>query len=382
MAFSNPMPLPGSLPSPLPPGPMLPSPLPSYYVPDFELELQGQPIPAVLRASVTKVHFEESLEAADRVEVEFANQGLQLLDHPLFELGASMQLSLGYRPAGITQVFKGNVTGVDPVFPASGMPTITISAHDYMARLTEGTKERSFPWFLPDSLIAVIVAGENFLITEPDPAAAAVGALNVFNQEPRSQYKQSDYKFLRQIAAEYGFDMWVDGDFMNFRFLLPELPPPPVALTWGQSLVEFSPHHTSIGEAVAITLKVWIQEIKTELAVQARWDGDTLSFRVIPAMFAELDQSVDVSIGYPDIPLDNPVDAVKWVLGDLRRRINNRTTGKGTSIGDPRLRVGQVISLLGLGQTFSGSNYRLTSVSHTLDSSGYKTGFDVRRELV
>ncbi len=106
------------------------------------------------------------------------------------------------------------------------MPTITVSAHDFMSRLTEGSKERSFPWFLPDSLVAVIVAAENFLITEPDPAAAVVGALNVFNQRPRSQYKQSDYKFLRQIAAEYGFDMWVDGDFMNFRFLLPRVPRP------------------------------------------------------------------------------------------------------------------------------------------------------------
>jgi uncharacterized protein len=358
------------------------SPLPSYYVPDFELELQGQPIPADLRASVTKVHFEESLEAADRVEVEFANQWLRLLDNPLFDLGTSMQLSVGYRPTGITPVFKGNVSGVDPVFPASGMPTITISAHDYMFRLTEGSKERSFPWFLPDSVIAVIVAGESFLITEPDRAAAVVGALNVFNHRPRSQYKQSDYDFLRQMAAEYGFDMWVDGDFMNFRFLLSELPPPEIELTWGKSLVEFSPHHTSIGELAAVTLKVWIQEIKTELAVQARWDGDTLSFRVIPAMYAEMHETLGAGIGIPDIPLDNPVDAVKWVLSDLRRRVNNRTTGKGTALGDPRLRVGQVITLSGLGQTFSGSNYRLTSVSHTLDSSGYRTGFEVRKELV
>jgi phage protein D len=356
--------------------------LPSYYVPDFELELGGQPIPADLRASVTKVRFEESLEAADRVEVEFANQGLRLLDHPLLQLKNRVELALGYQPDGIRHVFKGEVSGVEPVFPGSGMPTVTISAHDFMFRLTEGSKERSFPWFLPDSLIAVIVAAENFLITEPDPAAAVVGALNVFNQEPRSQYKQSDYKFLRQIAAEYGFDMWVDGDFMNFRLLLPGLPPPQVELRWGESLVEFSPKHTSIGELVSVTLKVWVQEIKTEFAIQARWDGDSLSFRVMPAMFAEMTQTVEAGIGLPDIPLDNPVDAIKWVVGELRRRINNRTTGKGTAIGDPRLRVGQVVTLSGLGSSFSGSTYRLTSVAHTLDSSGYRTGFEVRKELV
>lgn len=354
--------------------------LPSYYVPDFELLLEGQPIPAELRASVTKVHFEESLEAADRVEVEFANQGLRFLDHPLLQLKNAMELSLGYRPDGIQHVFKGEVSGVEPTFPAAGMPSIAISGHDFMFRLTAGSKERSFPWFLPDSLIAVIVAAENFLLTEPDPAAAVVGVLNVFNQEPRSQYKQSDYKLLRQIATEYGFDMWVDGDFMNFRFLLPGLPPPEVELRWGESLVEFMPKHTSIGELVSVTLKVWVQEIKTELAVQARWDGDSLGFRVMPALLAEVANGA--SLGLPDVPLDNPVDAIKWVLGELRRRINNRTTGKGTAIGDPRLRVGQVITLSGLGSEFSASTYRLTSVSHTLDRGGYKTGFEVRKELV
>ena len=358
------------------------APAAGYYVPDFEVQLDGQAVPADMRASVISVRFDESLEGADRVEVQFANQGLRLLDHPLLQLKKGVELSLGYQPNGLRHVFKGEVSGVDPVFPSTGMPTVTISAHDFMFRLTEGNKQRAFPWYLPDSLVAVIVAAENFLITEPDPAAALVGSLNIFNKRPRYQYKQSDFKFLRQIAAEYGFDMWVDGDFMNFKFLLPQLPPPEVELHWGESLVEFSPKHTSIGQILAVTLKVYIQELKTELAVQARWDGDSLGIRIMPAMFAEQAQAVEATLGFPDIPLDTPVDAIKWVLGEMRRRINNRTTGKGTAVGDPRLRVGQVITLSGLGDQFSGSNYRLTSVSHSLDRSGYRTAFEVRKELV
>jgi phage protein D len=356
--------------------------LASYYVPDCEVELGGMPIPAELRASLMSVRFEESLEGADRVEVQFANQGLQLLDHPLLQLKTRLELFLGYQPNGLLHVFKGDVSGVDPVFPADGMPTVTVSAHDFMFRLTEGTKQRAFPWYLPDSLIAVIVAAENFLITEPDPVSAAVGALNLFNQRPRYQFKQSDYRFLRGIAAEYGFDMWVDGDFMNFKFLLPGLPPPDVELRWGESLVEFSPKHTSIGQIVAVTLKVYIAEIKTELAIQVKWDGDSIGVRVMPVLFGEMSETVEATLGLPDIPLDTPVEAIKWVLGEMRRRVNNRTTGKGTAIGDPRLRVGRVITLSGLGSDFSGSNYRLTSVSHTFDRSGYKTGFEVRKELV
>jgi len=264
---------------------------------------------------------------------------------------------------------------------AAGMPSITIAAHDYMFRLTQGTKERAFPWYLPDSLIAVIVAAENFLITDPDPAAAVVGALNVFNQRPRAQYKQTDFELMRQIATQYGFDMWVDGDVMNFKFLLPGLPGPQVELAWGESLVEFSPKYTSIGQLIAVGVKVWIQEIKTELMIQATWDGDSVGVRVMPALLGEMSETIQPTLSLPDIPLDNPVDAITWVLGDLRRRINNRTTGKGVAVGDPRLRIGQVIALSGLG-SYSGANWRLTSVSHTLDRGGYKTGFEVRKELV
>ena len=76
------------------------------------------------------------------------------------------------------------------------------------------------------------------------------------------------------------------------------------------------------------------------------------------------------------------MEAIKWVLSDLRRRVNNRITARGTVIGDPRLRVGELISLQGLGATFSGPGYRVTSVSHTLGPGGYRTAFDARKEMV
>jgi phage protein D len=358
------------------------SALADVYVPDCEVTISGFPIPLDLRASLMSVRFDESMEGANRVELQFANQGLAFLDHPLLQLTNGLELWLGYLPNGLMHMFKGTITGVDPHFPANGMPTMTISAHDFMLRLTEGTKSRAFPWYLPDSVVAVIVAAENFLITEPDPAAAITGALNVFNQRPRYQFKKSDYKFLKAMAAEYGFDMWVDGDFMNFRFLMPGVPQPEIELDWGSSLVDFAPKHTSIGQIVAVTFKVYVQEIKTSFGITVKWDGDTIGVRVMPVMFAEQLETVEATIGFPDIPLDSPVDAIKYVLGEIRRRVNNRTTGKGTAVGDPRLRVGEVIALGGIGVGLSGATYRLTSVSHSLNASGYQTAFEVRKELI
>ncbi len=47
---------------------------------------------------------------------------------------------------------------------------------------------------------------------------------------------------------------------------------------------------------------------------------------------------------------------------------------------DVRLRAGKVLRLEGLGEQFSGL-YRLTSATHTLDGSGYRTSFEARKEI-
>lgn len=209
------------------------SALASTYVPDFDARLEGISLPAELRAAVTSVRFDESIEGSDRVELQLADPSLQLQGHAFLDLGARLDLELGYRPQGLDHVFAGEITGVEPTFPSSGMPSLTVSAHDFMSRLNRGTKTRGFSYELTDSVIAAIVAAEHGLVALPDVAAASASALALLDERPRYQFKQSDHDFLRAIAAEWGFDMWVDGDFLNFKLLLPMLPPPEVELRWG-----------------------------------------------------------------------------------------------------------------------------------------------------
>jgi len=111
------------------------------------------------------------------------------------------------------------------------------------------------------------------------------------------------------------------------------------------------------------------------------FDGDRLTVKIEPTVFGHAVES-GATLSLPDIPFDTPVDAVKWALGEMRRRVNTKVTGRGSAIGDPRLRVGRTLSIAGVGSRFSGPNYRLTSVSHSFDSGGYRTSFEARQELV
>ena len=69
--------------------------------------------------------------------------------------------------------------------PNGGMPTIRVTAHDFLQRLTHGKLDRSFAITipetviipLPDPLVAAIVSGTNLLIPSLDPVGAALSTL-------------------------------------------------------------------------------------------------------------------------------------------------------------------------------------------------------------
>jgi phage protein D len=350
----------------------------AQQVPDFDVTIDGAPLPARLRAAVTSVRFEEGLEGAGRVEVQFANQGLRLLEEPLLDLDRRLELRLGYRPSAMQGVFVGEITGVEPTFPASGMPTIALTALDATHRLSASRKERGFPANITDAAIATIVAAENHLIALPDPSAGRIGREE---PRPRFQHKQSDHQFLQAIAAEHGFEMWVEGNFLNFRLLYPHLPAPEISLVWGRSLLEFTPRTTSIGQVVGVTFRVWVERLKLQLIADIGWDGNRLRFRVRPALYGDQFSTVEATLDLSGVPVDSPVDAIRYAIGELRRRLNSRLTARGTAIGDSRFRVGRLIEVSGVGR-YSSSTYRLTSVTHTIGTGGYRTSFEVRKEIV
>jgi phage protein D len=356
----------------------------SVYAPDFEVALGDRPAPTELRAAMTGVRFEEAFEGADRVEVHLANAGLRFLDHPLLRLNAPLGLSLGYRPGQLSEVFTGTVTGVEPSFPSGAMPTITISAHDNMRRLMEGTKQRGFPWYLTDTVIAGVVAAENGLLIDTDLVAVALGGVGLLDERPRFQHRQSDHQFLRQLAAQYDIDMWVDGDRLHFRSLRRGQPRSDLALHWGASLIDFNPRLSSIGQVASVSFRLWVRRLKLQIRVSVGYDGERLTTQIATGTStgASNQGQAGATLELPDHVLDDPAEAIRYAVGELRRRVNTRITGSGSAIGDPELRVGRVIAITGLGQQFSGDDYRLASVAHSIDGNGYRTGFTVRKEVI
>ena len=378
------------------------------YVPEFEIKINGERIPTLLRAAIISVSYQNAIEGADRVEIGVANNGLQWLDHPLLQADNSLSLAIGYAPDPLEEVFAGEITGTNASFPNGGMPTLTITAHDFLQRLTENAKDRAFAlsipcigkFPLPDQYVVRLVSVVNGLVPLIDPIGSAMSFLALliaYAIDPleaikavRIQQSESDFDFLSKIAKENGWEMYIDhtqqprGRILKFRFLLqPQDYFPSVTLKWGESLMDFTPRISTVGQVAGVSTRIWIPSIKLEVVVILSWDFDRAAFdlQVFPGL-GSLEEILDSTTAQSILKVEanGPSLAPRKIMSELLPRLNNRQTGSGSAIGNPRIKAGDTINLEGLGGQFGGI-HRVTSSTHTIDGSGYRTSFEVRKEV-
>jgi len=370
--------------------------------PEFTIRIDGDAIPAALRASIVSVSYTDGIEGADRVEVSIANPSLRWLDHPLLQVDNGVALSIGYAPGPLEEVFVGEITGVEPSFPGSGMPMLRVTAQDFLQRLQHGTKDRSFRikipsvgnFPLPDSLVAALVSGTNALIPDLDPVGGTLSTLiglatflafpQFAQMSVRKQSGVNDFQFLSEVAKENGWQMYIDhtveprGRVLKFQFLIQDYAPS-LTLKWGASLTDFTPRLTTVGQIEGVSARVWVDSIKMDFVITLNWDFDRAMFNLSIAPGGELGEL----LGPGDTTTIKPTSyatAPRKILTELLPKLNNRLTGSGNTVGNPQIKASRVVDLQGLGDQFSGL-YRVTSTTHTFDSGGYKTSFQARKEV-
>jgi hypothetical protein len=373
------------------------------FVPEFTILLDGQAIPAALRASITGVRCQTGYEGLDEVELSIANESLRWLDCPLFRLGTGLTLKLGYAPDQLHQTFDGEIVARGATFPSGAMPTVTVTAHDRRHTMADGKKVR---WFaiptpignlpLPDLATASIVTLENLLLPIFDPVGAALsiilGGVDTFvavtdpgsaQKIIRKQDNESDHLFLQRIAAQNGWDVLVEhdgplgGHALRFTSSLDRLDTD-FTYAYGRSLLDFKPRVTRVGQIFSVGGFVWIPAIKMSFTVTLGFDWDTMSLTlsIYPGV-------VPIGMKPGDYMIEEPLTATsipRKLVSTLIPRLNKRLTASGVVLGEPGMRAGHVLRIENAGEEFGGL-YRATAVTHTLDQGGFRTSFQARKEI-
>lgn len=336
-----------------------------FFAPRFAVRISGVTMAADVSSQVQQVSVETNLDVAGKFSITLRNPDNALLDSALFDLGKTVEIHLGYGN-DLHPAFLGEITAIEPEFPADGGPVVVVSGADKSYRLRRSQPEPTTYSATSDSIVAARIAAEHGLIPVVDPTPPFL--------EPITQ-TTSDMAFLKSRAEQYFFDVYVEWDRLHFQF-----PRPATAahvLEWGRNLASFSPRISASGLAGLQIIRDYNQELAQSIfgiALAMDFDLDDLEEKVGSAAMDLLASLVRTGIRKGKA--DNPFDAMRLAKSLLAQLLDGLYEGTGSCVGVPDLAAGDHIAIEGVGKRFSGT-YRVRKVHHVIGEHGFRTTFEI-----
>lgn len=310
--------------------------------------------------------YDNNLDVADMVTIVIDNADNRFTDSPLFDLGKTVEVHLGYGDS-LRPMMLGEISSIEPDFPGSGSPTLLVTGYDKSHRLRHHVPDRPAFQHMTDSAIATQIAQEAGLIPVVDPS--------LYPPHDKLLWTDTDMALLKERARANSFEVYVWWDRLFFG--LPRPQTEAQILEWGKNLSSFSPRLSNAGQAGVQVVRGYNEELAQTIvgvATTAEMDLDSIIERLGSSALNAL-----VGMGrrvIRDEPIKSPVEALILAKAVLKEILAGLYEASGSCAGIPELRAGGVIVVRGVGKRFSGT-YRLSRVTHSLDGGGYRTDFQV-----
>lgn len=345
--------------------------------PDLKIKIEGQYLPLEVEIDVQNVTVSDYHNGASTFCLDISiwdadQQEFKYIDEDVFAVGKKCEIMLGYDEEEITSIIKGEITTWEPEFNESETATLKVQGYDSLHRFRRGRNIRTFTE-MKDSDIAQQIAGELSLQAQVDNSEVTHAYL--------LQNNLTDIDFLAERAGRIRYELFIEDGTLHFRKTANN-EDNVVTLEYGLSLRSFYPRLNSLSQVSEIIVQGWDPINKQPITGNAR-SGDEVSKMGGSQLGAGLTESAffESQTVIVDNPIFNEGEANQIAKGKFNEMVVAFISGEGTTIGNPDIRAGQVIKLLGLGERFSGLYY-LTSVTHILDSEGYVTKFTVERNAI
>lgn len=299
----------------------------------------------------------------------FTDHETKLMDDTgLFPLGAPfiVETSEHDNRDSRTEIFRGEIVGIEPIFDKGTLPKLAIRAYDKGHRLHRGTKTRTF-LNKKDSDIAQQIASDYGLTPQIDSTQQVFDHIY--------QDGLNDMDFLQQRAARIGYEVFIDQEKLYFRAA--KRGGAVVSMAYGDDLLYFRPRLSIVDQVDEVVVRGWnVDEKKaivgkasrtsTQPSIGQSGSGGTNATSAIgSANVIEVHEIV-----HSQADADNVAQAL---LDDLNTAY---IEAEGEAYGEPKLKAGSVIELTQLGNRFSGE-YMLTTVRHVLSPDRFTTYFTI-----
>jgi phage protein D len=342
--------------------------------PEFHIQVNGSDLPPETSTDIKNVAVHEDTDVPGMFTFDMVNWDADKLqmkwsDSSDFKEGTAVEILIGYRDA-VKKIFSGEITGLELKIHGREAPQLRVRGYDRRHRLMRGKHSVVYTQF-KDSEIASKIANTAGL--SPEAEDTSVKHAHVY------QHNQTDLEFLSERAARINYEVVVDDKKLMFR-QRKNNQSEALTLDREMDLIEFYPRLTTMNQVGEINLRGWDPGNKAGITSKAsagqentKMGGSTSGPSTVNQAFGS---SAAVSVSRSVAGQEEADQFAKARLNEMALAF---ITGDGVAIGNPALRAGSVVKMVGLGKRFSGLYY-ITSTIHTYaPSRGYRTAFSFRR---
>ena len=326
----------------------------AVYSPRFELEVGGTTYREA-GGLIGDLKVETTVQGADlcsftlNYPFDAEQRAFSDLNWGSIEPGTDVEAAVGWGGEGGTSpVFTGTSQSIRADFSPQEEATVAVSGYGLLHDMMQGVVERSW-----SDVTAVDVVREVLGSYFPNVEVDGPG----IQRNRIIQHGQNDYRFVRGLADEYGFEFYADRDTAHFtpRSSIGK-GDPAATLAYGNTLDSFSAEISASRQVETVEVRYWDMSGEREIVGSASGDGEGKEvFR---------------------IACDSKEEADRIAEGKLSELTMARATGHGETDGVPAVTAGETIRLEELGDRLS-SNYYVTRATHRIGGSGYRTSFEV-----
>lgn len=318
---------------------------------------------------------ESDLDQVDHAVVTLANHSTKHSE--AVKEGDNIEIKLGFVGGGAQcSVFKGEVTGIEPIYDSRAPQRVLIRALNQLHRLTRGKRSITYMKVTDKDIVEKLCQRYGL--------SASFG-----DTPPTTQYDHvyqdnlTDFEFLKMRAARIGYEVRVEDKTLNFRKRVDA--DSGIKLEFGLSgesaLERFLPRLSTAHQVSEVHVFGWDPEKKAQILGVAKAQssklGDKTGAEVTKVTHGRI---LEVQA---ESPVSSQEDADNLAKSILNERLMNFITGDAVCRGAPNLKPGLVIELKAGDKRFDGKYY-VTAVRHRYvhagTTGGFRTEFKFRRD--
>lgn len=331
--------------------------------PVIAVKCNGTPLPEQFRNQLLEFTIDQRSDAADVFTLRFHDPEMSVLDSPLFALTNTLTVDVEVSPTTKGTIADGEITSVSLEHDAWGTQVV-VRGLDRSHALFRNRRAKAYVNASYSDIVST-VAGLCGLTARTDASGTV--------HEHVYQDGLTDWEFLRGLADDIGWDLWVEGRSLLFK--APAAPSGVIPeLEMGLTLLSLDATATAAGQSSQVEVRGWDVKQKRE-TVSTKTTGATVGATPQLGTPAAIRRSfntgtvVGTRTPYPTVAqTQKAADAIAEQLGSSAIELS------GAALGDPRIKARGGIKLSNVGK-FNGT-YVVNQVRHIWEpEAGYRTEF-------